>query len=561
MPQTQPSLASPPSGTDAAQAADPVQLWPDDFAQRYRAAGYWRDVSFGDWLDEIATRFGPNTALVAGDTRLTYSDLRAQAQRIAGGFVAAGFEAGSRVLVQLPNSAAFLPTVLGLFYAGLVPVFALPAHRAREITHLVNGSQACALIQPAQFEGFDYAPLARAVQAACPSLRALYLDGETQAPDITPLASLIAASPCTAPRHRAPSDVAFLQISGGTTGFPKLIPRTHNDYIYSFEASAAICGLGADKTYLTALPAAHNFPMSSPGYFGALSVGAKVVMSPSPAPDTCFPLIAAHGVTHTGLVPPLALLWMQAAGKTGHDLSSLEVLGVGGAKFTAESAARVKPVLGCTLQQVFGMAEGLVNYTRLDDPDAVIIHSQGRPISPDDDILILAEDGTPVPRGTAGLLYARGPYTIRAYHNAPEANRRSFTPDGFYCTGDIVRLRADGNLEVQGRATDHINRAGEKISAEEVEDHLLAHPAVFDAAVVAVPDPYLGERSCAFVVLHAGETVTPPALKAFVRGRGIAGFKTPDQIIFTPAFATTAVGKLDRKSLRAALKSEHFSKE
>ena len=164
---------------------------------------------------------------------------------------------------------------------------------------------------------------------------------------------------------------------------------------------------------------------------------------------------------------------------------------VGGAKFLPEAARRVRTELDCTLQQVFGMAEGLVNYTRLDDPETLIVETQGRPISPDDEVLIVDDAGVPVADGQPGDLLTRGPYTIRAYHNDAEANARSFTEDGFYRTGDVVRRTPEGYLVVMGRATDHINRAGEKISAEEVEDHLLAHPAVFDAAVVSVPDGYL----------------------------------------------------------------------
>jgi len=259
-------------------------------------------------------------------------------------------------------------------------------------------------------------------------------------------------------------------------------------------------------------------------------------------------------------VPPLALLWMQAAPTTKSDLSSLQVLQVGGAKFLPESARRVRGTLGCQLQQVFGMAEGLVNYTRLDDPDVIVCETQGRPISEDDEVLILGEDGQPVGEGETGDLLTRGPYTIRAYHNAPAANARSFTDDGFYRTGDVVLRRPSGHLVVMGRSTDHINRAGEKISAEEVEDHLIAHPAVFDAAVVSAPDPYLGERIVAFVIAN-GEAPRAVALKAWRRKRNIAEFKVPDQIVFTPEFAVTAVGKIDRKTLRAELRKQLIAKE
>jgi len=206
------------------------------------------------------------------------------------------------------------------------------------------------------------------------------------------------------------------------------------------------------------------------------------------------------------------------------------------------------------------MAEGLVNYTRLDDPYEIIVETQGRSISPDDEVLIVDDQGNPVPEGEPGNLLTRGPYTIRAYHNDPGANARSFTEDGYYRTGDVVKRTPEGYLIVQGRATDHINRAGEKISAEEIEDHLLAHPNVFDAAVVSLPDPFLGEKSCAFVIPQ-GELPKASELKAFMRARKVADFKVPDQIVFVSEFQTTAVGKISRKELRAKLRADFLEKK
>ncbi len=170
---------------------------------------------------------------------------------------------------------------------------------------------------------------------------------------------------------------------------------------------------------------------------------------------------------------------------------------------------------------------------------------------------VVDDHDQPVAEGEVGHLLTRGPYTIRGYHNDAVANARSFTDDGFYRTGDRVQQLPGGYLVVQGRAGDHINRAGEKISAEEIEDHLLAHPGVFDAAVVSIPDEYLGERSCAFVIPQ-GEPFKAPALKAWMRGRGLAAFKVPDQVVFVDRFDTTAVGKVSRRELRAQLRARHL---
>ncbi|MFD7032572.1 (2,3-dihydroxybenzoyl)adenylate synthase [Streptomyces sp. NPDC059917] len=538
-------------------------MWPVEFAERYRAAGHWRGETLGGMLRERAAAHPDRVAVVDpgdgpdGVRRVwTYGELDVRADRMAAGFTARGIAAGDKVVVQLPNTAEFFEVVFALFRIGALPVFALPAHRQAEIGYFCSFTGAVAYVGPGLLAGFDHRELAAAVRAGAPGLRHVFVADPDPGP-FTALADVpvdaAAGGPVTGPgAGPSPGDVAFLQLSGGSTGVPKLIPRTHDDYVYSVRASNPICGVGEDSVYLVALPAAHNFPLSSPGSLGALYAGARVVLCPRPAPETAFALIEREGVTITGLVPPLALLWTEAAASTEHDLSSLDVLLVGGAKFSAEAARRVGPALGCRLQQVFGMAEGLVNYTRLDDPEEWVTGTQGRPISPDDEIRIVDDEDREVAPGATGHLLTRGPYTIRGYWRAPEHNARSFTADGFYRTGDVVRALPSGHLVVEGRAKDQINRGGEKIAAEEVENHLLAHPAVHDANVVAEPDAYLGERTCAYVVLREGAgPLRPAAVKGFLRGRGLAGYKIPDRVEFVTAFPTTGVGKVSKKDLRA----------
>lgn len=526
------------------------QVWPDALVERYRTAGHWRGETFPAFLRDRGLRFSDEVAVVAENGRYTYDQLDQEAMRIGAGLLALGLQPGDRVIVQFGNVLEFIPVVCGLFYAGLIPVYALPAHRITEVSHFARKAQASAYIAGQHYAGFDYRTLARELVSAVPNIEHIVLAGD--AAEFTHLSAL-SGDPSTLPQHFDPQAVAFLQLSGGSTGLSKLIPRTHDDYIYSFRASNELCGITQKSVYMTALPAAHNFPMSSPGWLGALYVGGRVVLSPSAEPSAAFALIERERVTCVGLVPPLALLWSDAAAHTEHDISSLEVMQVGGAKLVPEAAKRLMSGLGCKLQQVFGMAEGLVNYTRLDDADDIILNTQGRPISEDDDIRIVDDNDQPVAEGEAGHLQVQGPYTIRGYHNDDAANSHSFTADGYYCTGDIVKRTPEGYLVVQGRANDHINRAGEKISAEEIEDYLLGHPAVFDAAVVSIPDDYLGERSCAFIIAR-GDKPRAVELKKWMRKQGLADFKVPDQIVFAEAFDTTAVGKVSRRELRAQLR-------
>lgn len=528
----------------------PQQQWPDAFAQRYREAGYWTGETFPVWFAERVAAQPDHLAIVGAGERWTYRDLARRAEGVASGLREAGLEPGDRVLVQLPNVPAFFAATFGAFLAGVIPVFALPAHRETELTHFARVAEARAFIVPDRIGAVDHRELARHVLKAAPTVAHVFVAGD--AAEFGALEAFYDL-PASSPVAVDASDVALMQLSGGSTGLSKLIPRTHDDYIYSFRRSVEICQLTPASVYLAVLPVAHNFTMSSAGTFGMFYAGGTVVLSPSPSPDDVFPLLEQEGVTITAVVPPLALVWMEAHRRRPLDAPSWQVLQVGGAKLAPEVARRIEPELGVRLQQVFGMAEGLVNYTELDAPPAIRTETQGRPMSPGDEVLVVDDEGTPVPPNVPGHLWTRGPYTIRGYHNDPAANAAAFTSDGYYRTGDVVARDEQGYLTVHGRATDHINRGGEKVSAEEIEDHLLAHPDVLDAAVVAVADAFLGERSCAFIVPRG----TPPkatALKAWLRTRGIAAFKVPDQIRFIDAFPETGVGKTSRKALRAHLR-------
>lgn len=538
------------------------QKWPAEFVEKYYAKGYWRGETFGKMIRERAQKYGNEVAVIDEHGReMTYAQLDEDSEALARGFLEKGLKKGDRVVVHMPSIIEFFPVIFGLFKAGLLPVYALTAHRITEVEHFARSSQACAYFIADQSERFDFRGLAAQLQQKVPAVRNIFVVGDVAGlgaagTSYNELLKVGGASDMVLTEPN-PQEVAFMQISGGSTGLSKLIPRTHDDYIYTLRESNRICGVTQKSVFLCALPISHNFTMSSPGTLGALYAGAKIVLSASPSPERVFPLIAREKVTISALVPPLLLVWLQAAPQNAHDISSLEVLLVGGAKLTPEVAKRVRPVLNTQLQQVFGMAEGLVNYTRLNDPDELVIYTQGRPISPDDEVLLLNDQGEPVAPGEPGYLLVRGPYTIRAYHNNPSANTRSFTEDGFYRTGDVAVMTPEGYLDVRGRANDHINRAGEKISAEEIEDHLLANPKVFDAAVVSIPDEFLGERSCAFIIPNPdSEKPRTLEIKQWIRSRGLAEFKVPDQVVFVDKFIETAVGKTSRKELRAVLSAQ-----
>ena len=552
--------------------ADGTVPWPEDLAREYTKAGWWRGQALGAEIATVADARKAATALIDGAARISYASLAARADALASRLTdGLGLERGDRIVVQLPNCWPFVVLTLGCLRAGIVPVMALPAHREHELAYLCEHSEARALAVPDVLRDFDHQHMAERLRAGSATLRHILVAGQVVHEGNEDLAALC-AEPNAESAQAADSagrarwdadqpdarDVAVFLLSGGTTGLPKLIARTHNDYSYNARASAALCGLGQGTVYLATLPASHNFPLACPGILGALLSGGRVVMLASPQPQTVFATIEQEGVTITAVVPAVAQRWLAHAEEHGTgQLRTLRVLQVGGARLADELAQRVRPVLGATLQQVFGMAEGLLNYTRLDDTDEVICGTQGRPLSPGDEVRIVDGAGNDRRDGEPGALLTRGPYTPRGYYRAPEQNARAFTPDGWYASGDVVRRRPDGNLVVEGRDKDMINRGGEKISAEEVENLLYRMPGIAQVAAVAAPDAELGERICVFVVPAPGAgTPTLDTIRDGMTAAGVARFKWPERLEVVAELPVTKVGKLDKKALRDMLASE-----
>ena len=339
-------------------------------------------------------------------------------------------------------------------------------------------------------------------------------------------------------------------LSGGTTGLPKLIPRTHDDYVYNCKQCARVVGVDADAVFLAVLPMAHNYTLGCPGVLGTLARGGTVVIAPGHAADMVLPLIESERVTVVSAAVPLVAKWLDSAALGRHDLGSLRVFMNGGAKLVPELRRRVEERFGCTYLESFGTGEGLINVTRLDDPAELRYESSGRPVSPADEIKVVDESGAEVPDGAPGELICRGPYTIRGYYRAPEQNAQAFTPDGFYRTGDVVRMTPSGNFCVEGRIKDLINRGGEKISAEEIESYMLGHPAVQNAVAVAMPCRVMGERVCAYVIPRPGASLTLEELREHLERAGIASFKFPERLELVESFPLTSVGKVSKKALR-----------
>jgi 2,3-dihydroxybenzoate-AMP ligase len=443
-----------------------VVPWPDDIAQTYRERGWWKGITLGAAFEASVAAHGDRVAVVDGDRRVTYFELAHLVDRLALHLAGRGIGEGERAIFQLPNVLEFVVAYLACLKTGAIPVMCLPTCRHAEIAHLARFTEARAWFLAADHAGFDGVRLAAALRPEIPTVTECFVLGDRAGDGMTRLAELLAAAieeevAVDALERIAPSpgDVAVFQLSGGSTGLPRVIPRTHDDYLYNSLGFAEVAAFDRDTVLLVGMPAAHHVPLACPGIQAALLRGARVVLAPSPDAEVVFPLIERERVTWIPAAPATAIAWLGHPARARHDLSSIRTLAVGQAKLDAAPARALRRVFGPVVMQVFTMAEGLLCATRPDDPEEVVVETQGRPMSPDDEIRIVDEAGADVAPGEAGELQGRGPSTIHGYYNAPEWNRVAFADGGFLRTGDIVRRHPSGNLVVEGRKQRLVDRA------------------------------------------------------------------------------------------------------
>jgi 2,3-dihydroxybenzoate-AMP ligase len=523
--------------------------WPDEFAARYRAAGHWDGSTLFSVLQRSAARWPDKAALVAGERRLSYGELQQQSLRLAARLWALGLQPQQRVLMQLPNCIEFAIVYFALARIGAIPVMALRSHRHAEVRHFLKASAATAYVIADRAGGFDFREMAEALRPELPALRHVIVLGEPL-PGQQALAELLCDGEAEAPPVVVdPADVGTMLLSGGTTSMSKLIPRTHQDYVLNARLCGRAAGFGEDTVFMAILPLSHNYNLASPGLMATLLYGGTVVLAPSTQAEHIFATVQRERVTHIAAVVPLIAGWLAGDFEQRYDLRSLRVVQNGGARLAPELRQRLRERFGCTPQEIYGTAEGLINMTRLDDPEHLLLHSSGAPVCDDDEIKVLDDEGRELPDGEPGELVTRGPYTIRGYYDAAEKNAEAFTPDGFYRMGDIVRKRGR-HVFAEGRRKDFINRGGEKISCEEIENLMFAHPKVKTAALVAMPDAVFGEKACAFVVPHPGQTLAFDELVAFLRAQRIASFKLPERLELLDELPVSPVGKILKRELR-----------
>lgn len=521
---------------------------------RYAEAGALPQTTLIEALQDSFIKNTARTALSCGDQTLTYAALDEVTRKFAGALVTLGLEPLDRVLFQSANSIELLCAVVGCLKAGLIPVCTLAAHREQEIGYLGRHVDARAIIVQGDDPKFDLVAFALRMKTEIPTVaHIITLGGDARAgvqrfADLVRDAAPAAARAALEAVPRDPYQVAVFQLSGGTTGVPKVIPRLQNDYLLNALLTASQMSYASSDVMFMPMPMIHNASMIC-FWLPVLLRGAEFVIPADMGAEAWVAAFRARRPSFVGLIRPLFPRFDAAV-----ELLPELMTHVRG--FWAPDGARLlhekyqRPAFA-----MFGMSEGLNMYPDDKDLDEVKYWTVGRPLSRFDEVRLVAP-GTDQEVGLdeIGELTCRGPYTICGYYNAPERNREAFTEDGFYKTGDLlVKRLIEGKIcyAFAGRTKDVVDRGAEKINCEEVENAVSTHQSVAGCAVVGMPDPVLGERVCAFLVMRADQTMLDVAgLAAHLQSFGLAKFKWPERVEIVEALPVTRVGKLDKAHLR-----------
>jgi len=542
--------------------------FPKEFVNLYYEKRWWLGIPLGEMLDRSCVLYPNKEALVAEGVRLTYRQLKEWTDRAAIAFVELGIKTLDRVLLQIPNWAEFVYAYYGLHKIGAIPVMCIPRFSQREMEHFCEITEAKAWIVPLQFEKIDYIPMIESIRSHQSLLKyILIIDPTERSKEQWPRGTLSfndllkKVDLSRYPRDYLqsfrpdPEEICHLMPTGGTTGLPKLVPRTHNDWLCNIEYRAKAWQRSPHDITLIATPITHNMAIEvsmNPSFL----TGGKVVMIPSTRPREILEAIEKEKVTTTILAVAQVQQIVDFPELDQYNVSSLQVIATGGSYMPPELIRKVCDKLKCKFYNVYGSSEGPCTQTRYDDPEEVILHTVGWPVCPYDEFKLIDSDGNELPREKEGEMVARGPCIFRGYYKSEAENRETFTSDGFYRTGDIAKFDDEGRLIITGRKKDIIIRGGENISAKEVEELISGHPKVVQAAAVAMPDPILGERVCAFIKPGENENVTLEEIILYLKGKKTSVLYLPERIEVIEEMPLTNVGKVDKKRLREEIREK-----
>ncbi len=512
----------------------------EEVIQRYESQGFWEGGVFPDYLENNLKRFPEKEALVDSKMRITFSELNRVVNNVASNLLEMGVRKNDVIAVQVPNGVEYFFMRYALAKIGSVLLGIGIGMRKRELNHLLTITNAKGMVAPAVFHRFNFAEMMRDLQKDLPSLKyVLLIDGQEKRwpagtyPFEDLIKDKIVNDQIKGSNYRrlikGPKEIDMLNLTSGTTGMPKICQCIPNARMCFGKQIVERCRITSEDIMFVICPIAGGLGNSCSS-LAAGYAGCKVILSERFDEQEALRLIEKERVTLLVGVPTQYIKMLSAPDFDRYPLDSLRMVISAGSYLPYETGKEIIKRMNAKLIPIFGSHDGgTLTIGTPDLDEETMCRTVGRPL-PDAELSIVDPEGKEVAQGEIGEIVCRSANACAGYFGDFEGTKAVFDPDGYFHSGDLVRLTRKGCLEVKGRSKDIIIRGGQNINPGEIEDILIEHPDIENIAMVGMPDPVLGERNCVYVVPRKGKIITLDDMISFLKEKGVATFKLPERL-------------------------------
>jgi acyl-CoA synthetase len=530
--------------------------------KEYTSRGFWGDKTIDAYLHESINKFPNKIAAVdSRGKRATYAEIGTMANRLALGFLNRGIRKGDIVSVQLPNCVEFSWVYFALAKIGVVFNSLNPTYRHSEVEYILNFCNSKAVIIPDEFRRFSYISMIQELRPKLPALEHIYVIGQNVPKDMISFAEFRERRwedevPIDSLKENKPdaNDILAILFTSGTEAQPKGVLHTHNTITSGEKSFAQALELTSDDVCFMPSPLAHATGFAH-GINLPMIMGGKSVSLDIWEPEEALKIIDKEKCTYGMGATPFVRTLLDCPNLGKYDISRMRFFLCGGAPVPKDLVLEGASI-GLKVLPVYGLTESIPHAAgRLNDPPEKVYGTDGRPC-PNIEVSIRDENRKALPIGETGEEASRGPNVCVGYFKRPDLNAKSFDDEGWFYSGDLARMDKDGNLIIEGRKKDIIIRGGQNISVKEVEDMLLAHPKIYNVAIVAMPDRKMGEKACAFIMPKPGQQVSLEDVVSFLMQQKVAMFKLPERVEIVDSFPMTPSGKIQKYVLRKLIEEK-----